>query len=330
MNLRDLKSNPKYNVLFENPYLNDRIHYLTLGGSLAYGTSTPQSDVDIRGFFLETQESILGLLPAKEEFVYTETDTVLYSFKRFIKLLSDCNPNTIELIGTRDSEIIYQSDLAKEIRENYHLFLSKKAFKTFIGYANQQLRRLENALARDTYDQADKERHIGKSIETQFLAGGMPDGISKESFTFETRDSDSEDFEKELYVSVHLDNVPLRDFLNTQSVMQNTIRNFGKLNKRNHKKDEIHLNKHAMHLIRLHIMGAEILEKEIINTYREKEHDFLMSVRNGEVPYEDIFRMAQENEEKLKKACENSKLPDKPRMEEINDFVIRMLKKYLF
>ena len=330
LTLASLKQNPDYKILFENPYLNKNIHYLTLGGSRAYGTFTETSDTDIRGFFLEQPKDILGLISPKEEYVYQETDTVLYSFRRFMKLLSDCNPNTIELIGTREQEIIYQSELAEEVRNNYHLFLSKKAFKTFIGYATQQLRRLENALARDSYTQPEKELHIQKSLETQFLSGGMPNSIPPSAFSFEVKDSDKENIEKEIFVSVNLNDVPLRDFLNTEAIFSNTLRNFGKLNKRNHKKDKDHLDKHAMHLIRLHFMGIDILKNEEIHTYREKEHDLLMSIRNGQMPYNEIFEMQRELEAEMKDACKNSKLPENPRMEEISDFTARMMKKYLF
>lgn len=299
MTLENLKQNTDYKILFENPCLNKNIHYLTLGGSRAYGTNTETSDTDIRGFFLEQPSDLLGIAQYKEEYVYENIDTTLYSFKRFMMLLSNCNPNTIELIGTRDSEVIYQSKLAKEVRKNYRLFLSKKAFKTFVGYATQQLRRLENALARDSYPQPEKEFHIQKSIEGQFLSGGMPETIPFSAFSFEIKDSKKEELEKEIYVSVNLKDVPLRDLLNTEFIFSNTFRNFGKLNHRNNKKDANHLNKHAMHLIRLYYMGIDILEKEEIHTYREKEHDFLMSIRNGNISYEEVFKVRKELEKKF-------------------------------
>jgi len=42
--------------------------------------------------------------------------------------------------------------------------LSKKAIHSFGNYATAQLRRLKNALARDSYPQAEKEQHILESI----------------------------------------------------------------------------------------------------------------------------------------------------------------------
>ena len=37
-----------------------------------------------------------------------------------------------------------------------------------------------------------------------------------------------------------------------------------------------------MHIARLYIMGEEILSTGKINTFREKEHNLLMSIRNGD------------------------------------------------
>ena len=83
-----------------------------------------------------------------------------------------------------------------------------------------------------------------------------------------------------------------------------------------------------MHLIRLYLMAIEILEKQEIHTYRDKDHDLLMSIRNGEVPYPDIFKLQQELETKLHKAYQNTKLPEKPDLNWINNFVYEMRNKY--
>ena len=69
--------------------------------------------------------------------------------------------------------------------------------------------------------------------------------------------------------------------------MHNVVRDYDKNGKRNRKKDDNHLNKHAMHLIRLFMMAIDILEKEDIITYRKDEHELLMKIRRGEFQKED-------------------------------------------
>ena len=46
---------------------------------------------------------------------------------------------------------------------------------------------------------------------------------------------------------------------------------YNKLNARNTKKDLAHLNKHIMHLFRLYLTCIEILEKQVIHTYRGQD-----------------------------------------------------------
>ena len=165
---KDLFQHKEYRFLREDENLNNNIGYLTLGGSRAYGTNTPTSDIDIRGFYFNKPDDILSLKEEKKEEVENkETDTVVYSLKKFLSLLMNCNPNVIEMLGTREEDVILQTETSKYLRDNFELFLSKKAYATFGGYATAQLRRLENALARDSYPQAEKEKHILKSLEAE-------------------------------------------------------------------------------------------------------------------------------------------------------------------
>lgn len=58
-------------------------------------------------------------------------------------------------------------------------------------------------------------------------------------------------------------------------IMINVIRDYDKIGKRNRKKDDNHLNKHAMHLIRLFMMAIDILEKGEIRTHRADDLELL-------------------------------------------------------
>ena len=84
---------------------------------------------------------------------------------KMITLLLSCNPNTIELLGLNPEHYLYLHPLGQELINNAHLFLSKRAIHSFGGYADAQLRRLQNALARDSYPQREKEQHIFNSVK---------------------------------------------------------------------------------------------------------------------------------------------------------------------
>lgn len=80
------------------------------------------------------------------------------------------------------------------------------------------------------------------------------------------------------------------------------------------------------HLIRLYMMCIDILEKEEIVTYREKERDLLMSIRNGEYldgnrqPIPEFYDLLNEYEKRFEYAKNNTSLPEKPDYKRINDF----------
>jgi len=318
---KDLLNDEKYDFLKDI-----KVGYLTIAGSISYGTNIATSDIDLRGFYHEGIDSYLTIGNVKEEIENKDLDVVLYTLKKYVKLLVQCNPNTIETIGTKPEHILYIDEIGQMLRDNVNLFLSKKAYISFAGYAEAQLRRLENALARDSYPQPEKEKHIMKSIEAQLLNGEEEyKNFNKiNEVKFDIRDSENEEYEKEIYISMDVKDMPLRDFLRINSGMSNMLRNYGKLNKRNHKKDEAHLNKHAMHLMRLYYMAFDILKNHEVVTYREKEHDFLMAVRNGEVSYEEIFRKQRELKKEVDKAYEESTLPENVDMKAVNNLLLKM------
>lgn len=304
--------------------------FLTLGGSHAYGTNTPDSDVDVRGCAFNSKSDLLGLTNF-EQVIDNQTDTVIYSFNKLIGLLMNCNPNVIELLGCKPEHYAYMTDAGRLLIENRKLFLSQKAIRSFGGYANQQLRRLQNALARDSYPQDEKEQHILGSCLSA-IAGFNErykefENGSINLYIGQCADAESE-YDTEILADINLHEYPLRDYKNIWSDLNNIVKDYGKLNKRNNKKDNLHLNKHAMHLVRLYLMAFDILENEEIITYREKDLDFLMSIRNGKYQKEDgtfdmnFFAIINEYEERLKYAAANTSLPASPNFQQVNELVM--------
>ena len=291
------------------------------------------SDVDIRGCALNRKSDLLGLSNF-EQVVNTETDTTVYSFNKLVSLLINCNPNTIELLGCKPEHYFLLTDVGRQMIENRGLFLSQKAVASFGGYATQQLRRLQNALARDRVSQAQTEEHIKGALErsiksfedkfTSFENGGIK---------LLTDKSQRDDLDLEVYCNIHIDKYPAREFQTLLNTLSSVVGNYEKLNHRNHKKDDAHLNKHAMHLIRLYLMCLDILEKQEICTYRENDRDFLLSIRNGAFQNEDgtykqeFFELVSDYEARLRYAKENTSLPEKPNMKRIEEFVVSVNEK---
>ncbi|WP_051533482.1 DNA polymerase beta superfamily protein [Anaerovibrio sp. RM50] len=323
----DIVKLPEYSFLNNNPELKN-ISYMTISGSKAYGTNISTSDTDLRGFFMEPRGSLLCVTEPIDYFEDRVTDTVIYSLKKFVKLAAKCNPNVIEMLGTDNDHIWKMDKYGSYIRENRSLFLSKQAYITFAGYANAQLRRLENALARDSYPQSEKEKHILGSLQAEMLKAHNVFGPENKLKLY-IDDSTREDLDTEIFLDADLKHISLRDYLMINSEFSNMLKNYGKLNKRNHKKDLPHLRKHAMHLIRLYYMGIDILDKGEIITYRRDEHDLLMGIRMGDMDLSDVFKLQRELDERMQTAYNNSSLPETVDIQRIDKLVQEIYCDYL-
>ena len=334
--IKALLQTSEYDFLRENEHLKDNIIFLTLGGSHAYGTDVETSDVDIRGCATNQESDLIGLTNF-EQVVNTQTDTTIYSFNKLVSLLLNCNPNTIELLGCKPEHYLYITPIGRQMIENRSLFLSQRAANSFGGYATQQLRRLENAITRDRVPQAKREEHILNSML------GAIRGFESRYTEFEngsiklfTGESKREDLDREVFADIHLTRYPIREFNSIVNELTNIVTAYEKVGHRNHKKDDAHLNKHAMHLIRLYLICLDILEKQEIVTYREKEREFLLQIRNGAYQNEDgtyrqeFFDMVTDYEKRLRYARENTSLPQSPDMKQIEEFVMDVNRRSIY
>jgi predicted nucleotidyltransferase len=332
MNYKELVLNdPNYNFLKENEHLGKNIMLLTLGGSHSYGLNQENSDLDVRGITLERQNELLGL-DIFDQFENKETDTTIYGFRKMIKLLSSCNPNCIEILATNPEHILIMTKEGKLLRDNIELFLSQKASRSFSGYARQQLRRLKNALARDSYTQPEKEEHIFNSINILHLQEHYQPFTNEEVKLYIDK-TDREDFETEIFLDINLKHYPLREFKSIHSEMSNVITEYGNLHHRNRKKDDVHLNKHISHLFRLYIMGAEILEGKGVYTYRNNDRDFLLGLKTGKYVINDRYDFIEELLDPYIKRFEYAKihteLPKEPNYKNINNLMIDIYRKVI-
>lgn len=326
--IKEMIHGAQYDFLRSNEHLKDKIIFLTLGGSYAYGTNVETSDIDIRGCALNSRSDVLGLSNF-EQVIDNKTDTTVYSFNKLVRLLINCNPNVIEMLGCKPDHYIQCSGIGQELIDNRKLFLSQKAVNSFGGYANQQLRRLENVIARDRLPQSKREEHVLQSMNNVVKTFTEKyNSFSYGDIKLYTDTSMREDMDMEVYIDINLTKYPARELVTLAHDLNNVISSYDKFEKRNKQKDDAHLNKHAMHLIRLYLMCIDIFEKEDIITYRSDDHDLLMSIRNGVFQKHDgtyrpeFFEMVNDYEERLHYAQQHTNLPKKPNMKRIEELVI--------
>lgn len=327
MDFKKLMLTSEYEFLRTHPRLGDRIILMGLGGSYAYGTNNENSDIDFRGITLNLPSDLLGLTEF-EQYEDDGTDTVIYAFNKIVKLLLECNPNTIELLGLDEDQYLIKTDLGQELLDNKSLFLSKRAAKSFGGYAGAQLRRLQNALARDSMAQQEREQHIYNSVKNALEDFQRKNHMGdKGNIRIYIDQSENPEMETELFVDADYKHLPLRDYENMLGVMNSVIRDYDKIGKRNKKKDDNHLNKHAMHLVRLFMMAIDILEKGEIRTHRTDDLELLKSIRRGDFQKADgtyrkeFYDLLSDYERRLEVATAKTTLSDNPDMEKVEKFV---------
>lgn len=178
----------KRGIISPPSYLPTNIHLLAITGSESYGVATDLSDKDIKGIFIPPKHILFphleGLVPyydypneqqLKKKHMW-EIHHVLYnnfnydfridSIVKFFRLAKDCNPDMIDILFSPRECVIHTTKIGEMIRENRHLFLSKKGWNTFKGYSYSNLKRMTNK----AYEGKRKEEYdsIGFSLKHSY------------------------------------------------------------------------------------------------------------------------------------------------------------------
>ena len=114
IDFKTLMNTSEYDFLRTNKRLGKRIILLGLGGSYAYGTNNENSDIDFRGITLNMPSDLIGLTEF-EQYEDEQTDTVIYSFNKIVRLLLDCNPNTCEILGLDEDQYFIKTSIGQEL-----------------------------------------------------------------------------------------------------------------------------------------------------------------------------------------------------------------------
>jgi len=159
----------KNHKLLINPphFLDTGVQYEVIMGSIAYGVSDDDSDMDIYGFAIPPRDMVFphlsGYIHGFDEELkpFTqfqqhkildksanagkgrEYDLTIYSIIKYFRLLTDCNPNIIDTLFVPRRCVVYSTSLGELLRENRHLFLNKGCWPTFKGYAYTQIHKMK-------------------------------------------------------------------------------------------------------------------------------------------------------------------------------------------
>ena len=277
-------------------------------GSVAHGMYVPSDDPDsiddkdLMGVYVNPVEHYLGFgrneVKEQWEGVY---DCVFYEVRKMVSLLLNCNPNVLSLLWLNDNSIIYEHVLGIRLRENRDIFVTKKAYHSFTGYAYDQFKRMTH-MNQETL--ADIEaRRVGLIAEGCSVADGeitLPRGASDALIDKKNQYDEI----RSRYYKGYMGNK-----------RRQLVERFG------------YDCKNAAHLIRLLRMGIEFLTDGTLYVERKDKHE-LMDIKRGawsmdkvKAEAERLFQLAQE-------AFVRSPLPSEPDRQRAEDLVVSIVGDY--
>ncbi|UII31200.1 nucleotidyltransferase domain-containing protein [Fulvivirga ulvae] len=332
----------------------DLIIYECLSGSHAYGLSTPESDIDIKGVFILPKDEFYGLNYVAQ--VSDEgNDTVYYELGRFVELLSKSNPNILELLYSPEDCIRIMHPLFKSLRQ--HSFLSKQCKESFGGYAMAQIKKARG-LNKKILNPVEKER---KSVlDFCYIAEGqgavpvkvflkqhgfkqhefglsriahMPEmyGLYRGSTEFKgiVKSDDANDV---CLSTVPFDVEPVGLMSFNKSAYSAYCREYKAywdwVEKRNDQRYNGTLGhgkgydaKNMMHTIRLLNMCEEIGKSRTLKVRRE-DRDYLLRVKNGLYTYDDLLDTAEIKISRIEKCYRKTDLQELPDIDLLNMLLV--------
>jgi predicted nucleotidyltransferase len=121
-------------------------------GSIAHGMYIPNSDPgsiddrDVMAVCVPPLDHYLGLRTfgarGTQEIKHLEWDIVVYEARKFISLLTQGNPNVLSLLWLDDPSYIKKTDAGQLLIDHRDLFIGRHVYKSFTGYAYDQLHRM--------------------------------------------------------------------------------------------------------------------------------------------------------------------------------------------
>ncbi|MBL6448485.1 nucleotidyltransferase domain-containing protein [Fulvivirga sp. 29W222] len=338
----------------------DLIIYECLSGSHAYGLSTQDSDVDIKGVFILPEDQFFGLSYV-DQVSDEKNDTVYYELKRFIELLSKSNPNILELLYSPEDCIISMHPLFASLRQ--YNFLSRQCKDSFGGYAMTQIRKAKG-LNKKILNPVEKKRkgvldfcfaiygqgsvtlkeflnQHGCSHEACGLAKipHMADTyglyIGSGEFKGVVNGENANDITLS-HIPVGMEPVTIMSF--NKSAYSSYCKEYKAywewVERRNDKRYRGTMShgmgydaKNMMHTLRLLNMCEEIGRLGQLNVRRE-DREYLLKVKNGYWSYDDLISSAQIKIDQIERCYQDSDLPEFPDVSKLDAILINMRKQF--
>ena len=309
-------------------------------GSHLFGTNTPDSDLDLYGIFMPSEEIIFGLqtcnnvkldIVNKDQNGRNTKDAIDYQlceYRKFIELALANNPNILHILFVNENNIININEYGKHLLEMAHLFPYKGAHHRFIKYADSQMHKMR--IKPERYN----ELQIGLSILNKFTNNEVMADVINSKYNYcrinNRLNQCSINIFKEQNNNKHIFCGDLQIERGT-SITKAKKMIQQRLNKFTHRSSLYEKYgfdvKYGSNLIHLLMESIELMNEGKIKyplTYRQD----IIDVKNGKYTLNEIIEWAEQLKEKSRIAYEKSSLPENPASKIIEQFTIGEMKKW--
>jgi uncharacterized protein len=362
-NIEKMTDDEKLDYFDKQEYAEEHKIIEVLAGSHAYGTNIATSDIDLRGVFVETQKNLILRPPFTQymdmikflfeknvqgQLVNTELDKTHFELTKYVTMLIDQNPNILEIIWADQNDIQYVTDEGQMLIDNRQKFLTKGVKDTYVGYAQEQLKRIKGHSKWINNPQPTEQP---KLIDFSSVVWNATDKKEYNKtvptvgyFAYNLGDSQFGLWANEKMSSVEKDyswvddrGVPrLYDSSKIKEIKDNKTpfdlivkinkelyvkthtnwKNYWSWKKnRNETRAQMENEfgfdvKHALHLVRLLKTGYEILDEGVVHVKRPDAQE-LLDIRYGKYTYQEILDYVEHLTQKIHDIEKKTQLPEK-------------------
>ncbi|MCB9764017.1 MAG: nucleotidyltransferase domain-containing protein [Alphaproteobacteria bacterium] len=295
----------------------------TVHGSRAYGTDGPGSDLDLKGVLVGPADWYHGFQESPEQ-IELHADHVRYELRKFMRLAAGANPTLLELLWTDPSDHRVVTPAGQRLLDAREAFLSARVKDSFGGYAIAQLKRIRTHrrwLLHPPEGEPQREAYGLPPVRaiTKDQQGAAEAMLERGTLS---RDDIPPNF-LELLSQERRYRAARREWQQYRTWVQH----------RNPARAELEARfgydtKHALHLVRLLRMGAEILETGRLQV-RRPDAEELLAIKRGAWTYDQLMAHADALEARVAQAAEASTLPPNPDLDRLNRLCVEIVEEVL-
>jgi uncharacterized protein len=336
----------------------DNLIFKAIVGSQSYGTSTPTSDIDYKGVYMQNVDELISF--GYKEQIDVSKDECYYELRRFMQLLQSANPNVLELIYSPSECIIKTTPQFDLLVKNRDKFLTKKCLLSFGGYAIAQIKKAKGLDKKMNWEKEKIKRKTPIDFVYCYVDGKTLsikkwldiNGKKQENCGLTAIDHFKDCFN--LYYddniqfkgivlddsnSVRLSSIPkgikpetivyynkdaysmhCKKYIEYKTWLENrNTQRYVDIKGHNQKID----GKNLLHCRRLLDMAIEIATENTI-TVKRPNAEYLLSIRRGEVNLDKIIEEGENDLKRLEELFSKSSLPDECDKDFVNNLLLEI------